>query len=200
MNESTQLNELFGSLAKAQAEFGMASSDNANPFFKSKYASLAEVVKVSRPALTKYGLAVVQSVQVKENGQQVLLSILGHSSGQCLSSEMIINPVKNDPQGLGSCITYLRRYCYAALVGVVVGEEDDDGNHASDVSKPKATYTQKPSVIGDEGAKVILQALEDNPAAKDLADSWLKALNITRWYALPQAQYDAVLQKIKTTK
>lgn len=131
MQKSDQINELAAALAKAQAEIKVAEKDVANNFFHSKYADLPEVVRVSRPALTKNGLAVIQVADTSENGM-VLETILVHSSGQWVSSLWPINPTKQDPQGIMSAVTYARRGAYCAITGTVAGNEDDDGNAASD--------------------------------------------------------------------
>jgi len=55
--------------------------------------------------------------------------VLMHSSGEWISGELEMNPVKNDPQGIGSAITYARRYTLAGIAGIAT--EDDDGNAAS---------------------------------------------------------------------
>lgn len=130
MNEhrSEQLNELFSALSKAQDEMKVAAKDSSNPFFKSKYANLQAIIEAARPALCKNGLAVTQQIISHEQGDY-LVTILGHSSGQWISSKMRIAPLKSDVQSLGSYITYLRRYSYATLVGVYDGN-DDDGNDA----------------------------------------------------------------------
>src|SRR6267142_4549186 len=131
MNEqrSPDLNELFKALSMAQAEINVALKSSMNSFLKNSYANLQSIIESSRPALCRHGLSVIQQM-VSENGTDYLVTILGHSSGQWISSRMKMVPLKSDLQSLGSCITYLRRYMYAALVGVYDGE-DDDGNHAS---------------------------------------------------------------------
>lgn len=139
-----QYNELFAALAKSQAEMHTAGPNSTNPFFKSKYADFGEIVKVSRPALTKNGLCVIQRVINSENGME-LCTTLGHSSGQYIESVIKINPLKTDVQSLGSYITYLKRYAYTAIVGVVVSDEDDDGEASmKEVRKPISSikYTQ----------------------------------------------------------
>lgn len=128
--QSPDLNELATSLAKAQAEIEIAGRKETNPFFKSKYADLAELIKVSRPALTKNGLAVMQQILTDEDGMTWLHTILTHTSGQWIETRMRVVPTKNDPQSFGSCVTYLRRYCYAALINIAVSDEDDDAEAA----------------------------------------------------------------------
>jgi len=126
--ESSELNELFTALAKVQLEMQIASEDSTNPFFKSRYADLKSVVSASRPYLAAQGLCVIQRTMPDENGGAYLYTRLGHTSGQWMESKMPIKPAKNDIQGIGSYITYLRRYMYSSMVGVVTG--DDDGEAA----------------------------------------------------------------------
>lgn len=131
MNKSDNIDALAAALSKAQAKIESADKSAANPFFKSRYADLPSVWAACRKALTDNGLSVVQTTDTSENGL-VLETTLLHSSGQWISSLYPINPVKNDPQGLGSAITYGRRYALMALVGVVADDaSDDDGNAAS---------------------------------------------------------------------
>lgn len=125
--ESAQLDQLFTALAKAQGEMEAAAKDSENPFFKSRFADFASIVKASRPYLAKNGLCCIQRILPNGNGSIYLSSRLGHSSGQFIDSKIPIAPAKTDIQSIGSYITYLKRYTYAALVGVVTTDEDDDG-------------------------------------------------------------------------
>lgn len=121
--------ELFTALVKAQAEMEVAELSRENPFFKSRYADFTEIVKATRPYLTKYGLSVIQPI-VTLGDQMLLRTMLCHVSGEYVSSEVKINPPKADVQSLGSYITYVRRYSYVSIVGACTGDEDDDGNKA----------------------------------------------------------------------
>lgn len=127
MNQSEQINELVTALAKAQQEIGPAYKDSVNPFFKSKYADLSSVWSACKQPLTKNGLAVLQTVEY-QGERMVLVTTLAHCSGQWIKSCMPIISAKQDAQGIGSAITYMRRYSLAAMVGVTT--EDDDGNSA----------------------------------------------------------------------
>ena len=127
--QSESIGEVAAALCLAQSEFSIVPKDAKNPFFKSTYADLATVVKTVQPVLSKHGLAVVQTMEPSNTGVCVVTTLL-HSSGQFISSCLHMTPVKNDPQGIGSCITYARRYCLSAILGVV-SEDDDDGNAAS---------------------------------------------------------------------
>lgn len=126
--QSPDIAELAKALAGAQGSIGNAIKDSANPFFKSSYSSLASVREACQEHLSKFGIAVIQSPTFID-GAQYLCTTLAHSSGQWMRGFYPINPVKNDPQGVGSAITYARRYALAAMTGVA--PEDDDGNAAS---------------------------------------------------------------------
>ena len=128
MNRSEQVNELAAALAKAQGELKGALKDSANPFFKSKYADLTSVWDACRNALTTNNLAVVQAPRMIENGVAVE-TMLVHASGQWVAETLELPVSKADAQGVGSAITYARRYALASFVGVA--PEDDDGNAAT---------------------------------------------------------------------
>jgi hypothetical protein len=128
MEQSTEIKDLAAALALAQSEIKGAIKDSANPFFKSKYADLTSVWDACRAAITKNGLSVIQTCD--DNDAKVTVTTqLMHSSGQWIRGQLSAKPAKSDPQGIGSCITYLRRYALAAMVGVA--PEDDDGNAAT---------------------------------------------------------------------
>ena len=135
MNKSESIGELAAALAKAQGEFKHAKKDVANLFFKSKYADLSSVIDAAKKPLSDNGLAVIQTMAIKESGV-VLITTLAHSSGQWIEGSYPISPIKNDPQAYGSACTYARRYCFSAITGIAA--DDDDGNAASGKTDTKA--------------------------------------------------------------
>ena len=139
MKKSESIKELAAALAKAQAEMKPAIFDCVNPHFKSKYASLTAVWEAARGPLAKHGLSVLQRF---ESGEPMVMStLLAHASGEWIESDYPIKPVKTDPQGYGSAISYARRYSLAALLGIV-SDSDDDANAAS--GKPAQTREVAP--------------------------------------------------------
>lgn len=134
MNKSESLNELAAALAKAQAAVKGAVKDATNPHFKSKYADLASVWDACREALSQNGLSVVQ-LPGRDGTEVSVETILMHSSGQWIAGSVSTPVARNDAQGVGSAITYLRRYSLAAAVGIA--PEDDDGESAIDRSAPQ---------------------------------------------------------------
>jgi hypothetical protein len=140
MKTSESIDLFCVALVKAQEEAQHANFDSKNPHFKSKYASLAEVIDTMKAVLARHELAVIQMPEYREGLGHVLTSRIIHKSGQWLETEMLMNPVKNDPQGVGSAITYAKRQ---SLTGVlcIASEDDDDGNaasHAPTVTNEKA--------------------------------------------------------------
>lgn len=129
MNRSEQINELAAALAKAQGEMRFAAKGNVNPHFKSKYADLASVIEALREPLSRNGLAHTQLCRDGEGGTVVVDTVLMHASGQFIASTMTMRPQKNDPQGVGSALTYARRYALQGICGLA--SDDDDGNAAS---------------------------------------------------------------------
>lgn len=141
---SANIDQLATALAKAQSEMNIADRNQKNPFFKSTYANFEAIIAASRPALCKYGLSVVQSPFVCEDGNSYLITILMHSSGQWIKSKARHNPAKTDVQSLASYNTYLKRMCYASLIGVSTGGEDDDGQAAVFPLQTQKFQTSKP--------------------------------------------------------
>lgn len=183
--ESDDLNELFAALAKAQSEMEVAKTDNANPFYKSKYADLTAIVKASRPALVKNGLCIIQRISMNGDGRMYLLTRLAHSSGQWIESKMAINPSKTDVQSIGSYITYLRRYTYAAIAGVTVSDEnDDDGESAMPRNGNGNTKITEYEV---RELKNLLLQLKPDEEGKVL--SWAQ---VSRLEDLTKVKYDTV--------
>lgn len=160
MQRSENLGNLFKFLAIAQSQMKGASKDSSNPFYKSKYANLESVWDACRESLSRNGLSVIQLPCVLD-GKPALETILGHSSGEWISNTVEINPVKNDPQGMGSAISYFRRYSLAAAVGVY--QEDDDANASSGKPKevlPQLTIAPKNLSLGiSEKEKNLIQTL-----------------------------------------
>lgn len=139
--QSEHINEIMTALAKAQGQMQAAITDSSNPHFKSKYADLASVWDACRDPLSKHGLAITQTLDFIGE-KQVLITTLGHTSGQWIKSTIALPIQKNGPHELGSCITYCRRYSLASIVGI--SPEDDDGNKAQ---KPFEKEAPKPKHI-----------------------------------------------------
>tara|TARA_Y100000592_G_scaffold82781_1_gene131823 strand:+ start:2112 stop:2555 length:444 start_codon:yes stop_codon:yes gene_type:complete len=129
--KSQEIDKLATALAKVQSELEGAKKESKNPFFNSNYADLHSVIKSSFPFLSKHGLSVSQGNEVIP-GAVCVTTTLMHSSGQWIRSKVKLPLEKKNAQGVGSAITYGRRYGLSAIVGIA--QYDDDGNY---VSPPK---------------------------------------------------------------
>jgi hypothetical protein len=135
MEKSDSIIKLTGALIKAHAEVKVVEKGAENPFFKSKYADLPAITKEYQRVFPKYGLAVIQAVEGK-----ALRTTMLHESGEWISSLADMLVAKQDPQGLGSAITYMRRYCLAAICGIVSSDDDDDGNAGTHQHKSEPAH------------------------------------------------------------
>lgn len=187
------LNELYTALSKAQAEMGTAQMNRKNPRFNSKYSDMVALVEASRPALTKYGLCVTQLVEIDEtSGLQIFCTRLGHTSGQYLESKIKLTPEKSDIQTLGSYITYLKRYAYAAILCLTDGE-DDDGEHVMIRQTP--VYTEQ--YVTKEQIEELEDELKTHPS---IAEEMMVKMGISRLADLPKSKYLATLKRIREIK
>lgn len=134
MQKSESIKNLAQALIVFHVKVDTIKKDAKNPFFKSTYASLTNILDAINEPLIESGLAISQF----PTGADGLTTILIHGeSGEWISSNYEMRPVKDDPQGRGSCITYQRRYALASVLSLNI-DEDDDGNKASqpDTDKP----------------------------------------------------------------
>jgi len=194
--ESEELDQLFTALAKAQLEMEVARTDSVNPFFKSRYADLASVVKASRPFLAKNGICVIQRTVTKEEGVY-LYTRLCHSSGQWIESNMAVKPPKSDIQTMGSYLTYLRRYMYSAVTGVVASDEDDDGEVAMKNPRSLNGSEAPSSTISKAQLQIISGELSSYP---EIVSSLLKGFNIQKISDLPAKHYTKCVERIRDIK
>lgn len=142
--QSESIEALASALLRVQATMGPALKDEMNPFYGKKYADLASVWAAVRQPMADNGLSVAQGVS-PEGATGVVWTQLMHTSGQWLRSECPLILAKTDPQGVGSAITYYRRYLLAAMLGVT--QEDDDAESAMPKrdAKPAPAAAPKPA-------------------------------------------------------
>lgn len=173
MKTSENINELSGALAKAQGEITNVKFDSTNPHFKSEFATLQAALNVIRPIFSKHQLAIVQGTAIAEDAI-LMRTRLVHSSGQWIEIEAPLIMEKNNMQGMGSAMTYARRYQALAIAGIE--DEDDDGNKASENNKPKTGSLPtengpiKPIAKGKGKADVVVTA--DKKAIDDLVSKY----------------------------
>jgi len=178
MKTSDSITKIAAALAKAMPAIQNATKDAKNPHYKSSYASLAAVLDATKPVLAEHDIVVIQAAGW--DGNCTLTTRLLHVSGEWIEATAGSPVAKMDPQGVGSAITYLRRYQLAAMCGIT--QEDDDGNVASqrrnpDTGQPNIPAAQwdalrltleRKAVDGKAGEKEVTNAL-NVIATKDAA-------------------------------
>lgn len=121
MKTSESIANITAALIKAQAEIKHAQVDAQNAHLKNKYATLESVIDAVKNPLLKNDIVILQSCD-----SEVLVTRLLHKSGEYVENSMKLLFTKLDMQGLGSAITYARRYSLASLCNI--SQADDDGN------------------------------------------------------------------------
>jgi len=164
MEKSESIANLAKALVEVQKTDLFALTDKDNPFFKKKYADLSSVWIAARKPLTENGLSVVQTMDIHADGVIIETTLL-HVSGEYMTGKLLIQPEKNTPQGIGSAITYGRRYALAAIVGIA--PEDDDGEGAMNRKKTP------PPVDHTKAADALIKALRETTTIPH-KDNWKK--------------------------
>lgn len=116
------MNKLFEFQKKVEA----IKKDSKNPFFKSNYFDINALLAEIKPLLNELGLVISQPLRVIDGKNTLTTFIIDETDGTTLATSDIILPDLQDPQKLGSAITYYRRYSLQSLLALQA--EDDDGN------------------------------------------------------------------------
>jgi hypothetical protein len=127
MKKSESIKNICKALITFKVKVGAVTKDAKNPFFNSSYASLGNIIEAIEEPLAESGLAVMQF----PTGDHCLTTIVMHESGEWIQSVYRIRPVKDDAQGIGSCLTYQKRYALTSALLLNILESDDDGNYAT---------------------------------------------------------------------
>lgn len=189
MKTSESIKEIAIALVDSQNKIRYAIKDSTNPHFKSRYADLGSVIDAIKESLNINGIAFIQTPTESQIGTLALTTRLIHKSGEWIEDTAICPLSKNDPQGYGSALTYLRRYSLASITGLY--QDDDDGNAAS--IPPRLTKSLETYILGLESANSLselqttyLAALADfksNPTAVNqlakVKDKMKAQMNVT---------------------
>jgi hypothetical protein len=163
------MKNLITALIKARSQFKPIKKDRKNPYFNSKYADLDSVLAATEPALIANGLVISQTTGLIE-GVPVLITTLWHESGEFIRGEYPLptkpDPsvigaliesgqikgdaaIKDDPQKMGSAITYARRYALCAILSVTA-DDDNDGNEVKPQSRDQQTKPAEKGTLTKE--------------------------------------------------
>lgn len=200
MKTSDETSEIFKGFALFRKQLKQPLKDAANPFFKSKYVPLENVVDVVDKALEGTGLSYTQEIETNQNGANLVHTIIMHESGQyMIVAGAELKPIKQDPQGVGSAITYNRRYSLSTAFGIA-SDPDDDGNEAS--AAPQTTKsrgsnpTKQAKPLPKKDPKILLEegiatAQVNFAATNDMAEQW-RAMNVNDAMAAVRNYVDKV--------
>lgn len=171
---ATALSEFQGSLIQPKLEKEVKVKMKTGGEYKFKYADLAGCMKSAAPGLKANGLSVVQLVC---NGK--LITLLLHKSGQWVKSVVILPQQTADYQAFGSALTYLKRYTYCAILGIVA-DADDDANYAqghhAEINNANSSKKSK-GQNNDDMNTLLNEALEEIKMIKtrdQFNDVWVK--------------------------
>ena len=205
--QTENIAKLTEALVKVQSVMETASKDANNPFFKSKYTTLAGCWDVARKPLADNGLAVIQTTTFDEGNSVIVETTLSHISGEWVRGSLKMPLVKLDPQAVGSAITYARRYALSAMIGIV-SEEDDDGESAmgrtQTQAQVKAPVKQEVKQVTPKD-KLIKQAyavmLNELKMTKDDMPAYLMSVTgrdtIKNWHDLTEDELKEVISVAK---
>lgn len=169
IHKSESITEIAKAMCQFQKDLRQPLKDAANPYFNSKYVPLENVTESITETASKYGLSFTQFPTSSESGLVEVGTLIMHESGEWMEFEPLrLKPVKNDPQAIGSAVTYGRRYALSAIFGVT-SDEDDDGNKASQtqISKKNSKTAVSHSQSQTSPLKVAYQKLLNQGFTKE---------------------------------
>lgn len=202
--QSENINEIASALAKAQGEIENAHLNKKGAF--NMYATYESLRDATFSALSKHNLAMTHLLSI-DNGKRVMITQISHSSGQWMRSYVCLPQEKETPQGVGSAITYAKRYALAAFVGIG-SEEDDDGEEAEKPYKNgngkeepknsiKVVEKKEESKLTREQKQTIAEAAAgDFKYLNDIAKSY----GCTSMDQVPASKYSYIINMIKAKK
>lgn len=120
--------------------------------YKFRYADLEACIAATRPALAKHELAVTQPVVTKEDtGEEFIETSLHHSGGGSIFSRARLPAIQGDFKSFGAAITYLRRYCYCAMLGIAADDDLDENGVLG--AQPKKESGSAPKISFEKLSK-----------------------------------------------
>ena len=169
MTRSDSIAKIAPALVAAQAAFPSIAKDGKNPAFRSRYATLDGIMAAVRPALAANGLAVVQGAIHPETDGPKLVglaveSVLVHTSGEWMATMVPVPVTKSDAHGLGSALSYGRRYGISALLALTT-DEDDDGNAATRPPQRQEPRQERPAPPPPPAGQRLHERVPETPAA-----------------------------------
>lgn len=200
--------DLYTALSKAQGEMPPVYATQENAYFKEKYVDYGEMLRVSHPYLSKYGLSVHDRTTTNEDGQEVLVMYLTHESGQQVESCCKIIPPKSDTKTYKSYKDQRRKDLFEGLVGIICANSDDDGEYANATHREtlakgvalNTKYNPKENRM-ETITKEQLEELEyELGEYDDVCEDVLDSLKIQNLADMPKSKFMASIDRIRKIK
>lgn len=185
--QSKDTDKIALALAKAQGSFEVAIKNKDNPYYKSSFSDLTELIKSSRKHLTDNSLSV--SSMVYEDDKKYLIMQVTHSSGQFFRSIKVLTPMKPDIQSFAAYLSYAERILYSKLL--CLSSSDDDGEFDRIASETLKPVTQK---ISEDELKLILAEVKGN---ETLIQGIKDAYKITSLSMIPKSDFNKVYARLR---
>lgn len=158
-------------ILEIKKQIGNLSKNSSNPFFKSAYLDLTELLNHVEPLLWEQNLVLIQPIL---DGR--VCSMILDEDGKTLLESNIPLPDIKDPQKLGSAITYYRRYTLKSLLAIA--EVDDDGNKASRPTAKEVFKKDSPAWTRAVNGQVDIAVIEEHfQVTEEMAKEYLKAIS-----------------------
>jgi hypothetical protein len=199
MNKSETISNIAKAMAIFQAEVKNPANTADNPFFKSKYAPLPDILNDVRPLLTKNGLSIIQSPS-GDGSNIIITTMIMHASGEWIELDpLVLKADKTTAQGAGSAITYGRRYALSSLCGIS-SEDDDDGNHASKEDKPKTPpkAPQQGELTEGQLKRLFAISKQANKSTDEVKKLMLEKFNKDSSKLLTKKEYDELCKILES--
>ena len=185
MEKSQSIAKISAALMVFSVKVGKIKKEASNPFFKSKYASLPNILDAIAEPLQESGLVITQLPE----GDGLITMLIHAESGEYLMANSTMHPTKSDPQSMGSAITYQRRYSIGAILNLNI-DEDDDGNAAS--TQP-VQLNEKPWLNKFSDPKKTILSKEWNGAILKLQDGTTTIAKIKEYYRVSKENEQELL-------
>ena len=166
-----------------QNKVGAIAKDSTNPFFKSKYFDINKLIEEVKPILNELGLILIQPLTVHGDKPALRTVIIDSETDKVLVDDLIVLPENNDPQKMGSIISYYRRYAIQSLL--FLQAVDDDGES---VSHPEISVAKQKEQI----ANLLKQAYGELTTAEQFQDACIEATGLK----LSPENYSLIIKKL----
>jgi hypothetical protein len=185
----------------AQGEMGRISTDAANPQTRSRYATYAQLDKALRPIYARHGFAVSFNTGDGPEQHVRVLAKVTHRDGHeepykvdvpCDGKGAKGNDVMTKTHAVGSAMTYGQRYLLKLIFNVAIGENDDDGNGA--------TQTQTNGLVSEKQADEILRLIRNDDARKTRTFNYVEKVTGARPETvsdIPAKLYGAIVKGLE---